>query len=196
MEIREFWVRYLPSGRYVVQGAYECMNCNSLSVATVPQSGGSATNLEQADHQISTQAAMWAPETVTGREFPDAPEHIAKAADEAYRSSSIGAFMGATILARAAIEATAKAKGISQGTLYSKIDQMVTQGVIRRVIADGAHEVRHLGNDMAHGDIEEPVEREDVEDVLELMSLVLQEAFETEARVRRVRQRRTGAPTI
>jgi hypothetical protein len=36
-------------------------------------------------------------------------------------------------------------------------------------VRDGAHEVRHLGNEMAHGDFVEPVDGEDAELVLQLM---------------------------
>ncbi|MBU5868948.1 DUF4145 domain-containing protein, partial [Vibrio cholerae O1] len=60
---------------------------------------------------------------------------------------------GAVILARAVIEATAKDKGITNGNLYAKIDQLHISGLIREHIKEAAHEVRLGGNDVAHGDI-------------------------------------------
>lgn len=55
------------------------------------------------------------------------------------------------MLARAVIEATAKAKEITTGTLYKKIEKMHEQGLLSELVRDQAHEVRYLGNDMAHG---------------------------------------------
>lgn len=122
--------------------------------------------------------------------FEDVPEHIAGAAREAYRCRSIGAHRAAVLLARSAIEATAKRKGFKDGGLNTKIDKMFEVSLIREHIRDGAHEVRHLGNDMAHGDFVEPVEPEDSELLLTLMSEVLDEVFQGPARVEKARAAR------
>lgn len=136
---------------------------------------------------------MW-PEKVGGKEFRDVPEHIADAADEAYRCSSINALRAAVLLARSVIEATAKEKSISKGSLWEKIDVLHKQGFIREHIKDGAHEVRLLGNDMAHGDFVEPIDTEDAELILTLMTEVLDEVFQSPARVERARQKRANKP--
>lgn len=132
---------------------------------------------------------IW-PERVGGKQFPDVPEQIAAAADEAYRCFSISALRGAVLLARSVIEATAKAKGITSGSLMKKIDDMHTEGLIREYVKDAAHEVRHLGNDMAHGDFVDPVEPEEAEMVLALMDEVLNEVFQSPARVAKARAAR------
>ncbi len=48
---------------------------------------------------------------------------------------------------------------------------------------DEAHEVRHLANDMADGDFVQPVDHEDAALVLTLMDEVLEEVFQSPARV-------------
>lgn len=102
----------------------------------------------------------------------------------------VDAHRAAAILARAVIEATAKDKGITTGRLVQKIDAMYDARLIREDVRDGAHEVRYLGNDIAHGDFVEPVSKEDADLVLTLMDEVLEEVFQSPARVKRRRDNR------
>ena len=67
---------------------------------------------------------------------------------------------------------------------------MYEQNFLREHIKEQAHEVRHLGNDMAHGDFVEPISTEEADEVLELMAEVLHEVFESQARLLRVRNAR------
>jgi len=129
---------------------------------------------------------------VVGKEFPDVPDRIAEAADEAHRCLSIKAYRAAVLLARSVIEATAKEKGITTGSLLSKIDEMFDRRLIREHVKDGAHEVRHLGNEMAHGDFVEPVREDEAELILVLMGEVLVEVFQSVARVQRARELRAA----
>lgn len=134
---------------------------------------------------------IW-PESPDGKAFPDVPDHIAQAADEAYRCFSINALRAATLLARSVIEATAKAKGITGGNLVKKIDDMQAAGFIRPDVAEGAHEVRYLGNDMAHGDFVQPVDADEAELALTLMAEVLEEVFQAPARIAGARAKRVA----
>lgn len=90
-------------------------------------------------------------------------------------------------MARSVIEATAKAKGIITGRLIEKIDELEKQRIIRPTVAAGCHEVRHLGNDMAHGDFTEPVSGDDAAEILVLMAELLHDVFQQDARVARLR---------
>lgn len=133
----------------------------------------------------------WHPKTVSGRTYPDIPEHIAPAASEAFKCYSIGAYRGAVMLARAVIEASAKDKGVTKGTLFSKIDELVAQGHVRKMMAEAAHEVRMAGNDMAHGDFAtEAITEEDADEILGFMEDFLREMFEIPTRVKRRKERR------
>jgi len=132
----------------------------------------------------------WEPRYVAGQDFPDVPERIAGAAGEAHKSASIGNRMSAILMARTVIEATAKDKGVTKGMLQAKIEAMFKEGLVRQHIKESADEIRHFGNDMAHGDIAEPVDDDDVTEVLALMDEVLNEVYQSHARLAKVKERR------
>ena len=71
-----------------------------------------------------------------------------------------------------------------------KIDSLQTMGVIRFATAEAAHEIRHFGNDMAHGDISDQPDPDDAIEVLAIMDEVLNEVFQGPARTARVKSRR------
>jgi hypothetical protein len=118
--------------------------------------------------------------------FGDVPPSVADAAAEAVLCMQAGALRGSILLARAVIEASAKDKGVTKGTLEKKIDQLHERGFIRTYLRDGAHEVRYTGNDMAHGDFPSEISREDAEVLLQLMREVLMEIYQDPARRERL----------
>jgi Domain of unknown function (DUF4145) len=137
----------------------------------------------------------WYPVDTRGKRYPDLPAEIAAAASEAHKCMAVEAYRGAVLLARSVIEATAKDKGVATGTLVTKIDAMYRARLIREDIRDGAHEVRYLANDAAHGDFAEPVPRPDAELILTLMDEVLEEIYQSPARVARRRAARLNEGT-
>lgn len=70
--------------------------------------------------------------------------------------------------------------------IAAKIDQLAAQGLIRAAVSEQAHEIRHLGNSAAHGDLGDPVTAEDSEEVLHLMGEVLNEVWQSPARAARL----------
>ena len=54
-------------------------------------------------------------------------------------------------------------------------------GVIRPATLTLAHAIRVIGNDMAHGDVEELPTEEDATDALHLMDLILEEVYQATA---------------
>ncbi|OIH95241.1 hypothetical protein BIU90_02920 [Curtobacterium sp. MCBA15_001] len=132
----------------------------------------------------------WLPLSAESPEVLDVPPAIARAAKEAYSSRSVGNQMAAVLMARTVVEATAKAKGIEGKTLAAKINGMREADLIRPDIAELAHEVRFAGNEMAHGDIDVPIDETDAEEILALMAEVLSEVFQGPARVARVKAKR------
>ncbi|GLW92461.1 DUF4145 domain-containing protein [Actinokineospora globicatena] len=164
-------------GASVQEVAAECCVCQSLLIGH--RSGGWFV---PADGRA-----------IVGKAFPDVPSPIAAAASQAYMCSQAGAPYGAMILARAVIEATAKEKQIVTGGLLAKIDELHSQGVIREYVRAGAHEVRHFGNEIAHGDLVAAIDPADVELALELMGEVLREVFQAPARVAAATAKRQAA---
>jgi hypothetical protein len=133
------------------------------------------------------------PTHVGGKEFPDVPIEIAETADEAHRCYSIHAYRSAMSMTRAVVEATAKEKGINSGSLESKINELSAKGWIRNDTKDAAHAVRLVGNDAAHGDLVALiVDEDDAKDVLDLMDNILDEVFQSPAKVARVKANRAA----
>lgn len=183
------------------EAAYECPNCGRLNLAS--EWDPDTTSNGVADSRIADsrhwERPVWLPLRGEVREFPDVPGHIAQAASEATLCHSVGAYRAVGALARAVIEATAKDKGAEGGNLAARIDALRHGDHIREHTKAQAHEVRHFGNDMAHGDFVDPVTQEEAEEVLELMAEVLDEVYQSPARLERRRQARLakkgGAPT-
>lgn len=149
-----------------------------------------------AEHVIATLEAnangRWLPNRGIGKDFADVPPHIAEAASEAHSCHSINAYRASTLLARSVIEATAKHEGIAAGSLFEKIDALAAQGKLRAHIKEAAHEIRQFGNDMAHGDFIQKVDEEESALVLTLMGEVLDDVYQSPARVRKAKAARAA----
>ncbi|MEV6419979.1 DUF4145 domain-containing protein [Streptomyces sp. NPDC051662] len=60
------------------------------------------------------------------------------------------------------VEASAKEKGVTTGSLIAKINELHNLGLLRGHLKEAAHEVRFGGNEAAHGDLA-PVDHETAE---------------------------------
>ena len=94
-------------------------------------------------------------------------------------------------MARAAVEATAKERGITKGNLESKIDQLAKDDHISEAMRLAAHEIRFAGNEAAHGDlVDEPITVDDAAEIVDLMDAILERVYQEPAKVARVRASR------
>ncbi|MFE7653377.1 DUF4145 domain-containing protein [Streptomyces bottropensis] len=172
---------------------YQCANCRRLLLAygwtdVQPTNGWGDTPSDLWDHPQAREP-RWLPPARSFKTFPDVPAAIESLAVEAHDCLAIKADRAAVTLARAVVEASAKEKGVTRGSLISKIDELHNQGLLRGHIKEAAHEVRFGGNEAAHGDLT-PVDHDAAEEILTLMDEVLNELFQSPARVARARQRR------
>lgn len=190
----------------LLQAFYLCDQCHRASIGiTVVDDDrlrySHAVDLLEMENELGH--LTWLPLQATSKNFPDVLAHIADAASEAHKCRSVDSLKAAILMARAVVEATAKHHGIIKGTLEAKIDAMFAHGFISELIKDSAHEIRHLGNDMAHGDFAEPqaesdtseptpieVTADDAEEILALMDMMLDEVFQKPAKVQRLREAR------
>jgi hypothetical protein len=175
-----------PVSQITAAALFGCDNCSAVMLGMSSWAGhpGDVDGGDWVELLTDADAALdWYPNADTSRHFAHVPAHIASAASEAYRCHGIGAERAAVMLARAVVEATAKACDITSGTLYAKITALREQGLIRVLIEQAAHKVRQFGNEMAHGDFIEPISKLDADLVLTLMSKVLDEVFQTPAQV-------------
>lgn len=182
------WVEGI--GSQPTPGAFRCDSCGVLSIG-FSGPGWEVRHVNGSTQDLDTlEELTWFPKRVEGASFPDVPEPIASVASEAFQCHSIGAYRAALMLARTVVEATAKDQGITTGTLASKINQMADSQLIRLAIKVAADEIRLIGNDMAHGDLDALVTEEDAAEILELMSVVLTEVYELPARLEARRKAR------
>lgn len=177
---------------YTAQGIAKCDHCGRASAGFTTKPNQNAQHAVDYLSHAPDDSITWYPSVGHAPEFPDVPDHIARAAQEAHSSRSINALMAAILMARTVVEATAKEKSITTGNLLSKIDELAGQNIIRDDTKEAAHEIRHLGNDMAHGDISDLPDADDVADVLALMDEVLNEVFQGPAKTARLRARRSS----
>ncbi|WP_447924743.1 DUF4145 domain-containing protein [Georgenia muralis] len=149
----------------ILERAFTCDNCGRMNMLSSIQPKGVSHSV----HAFRGREE-WYPRSGERREFIDVPGHIADAASEATLCFSVGAYRAAGSLARAVVEATAKDKGAVGRDLYQRIEALGTAGYVRTHTKDQAHEVRHFGNGMAHGDFTDPVTSEEAAEVIELTS--------------------------
>lgn len=156
----------------------ECTECRGLVSAVV-------------SYQQPDRWHRYYPHELPKHNFPDVPSPIASAASEAHLCLASGGPRGAVALARAVVEATAKYNKITTGMLDEKIDALATKGLIRPHTQEAAHEVRHYGNEVAHGDlVNEPITPEEAAEVLVLMDVILREVFQGPAELKKLQQTR------
>lgn len=149
--------------------------------------GGPVCGTRRVPSGITT---VW-PAVVHRRVYSDVPEAIAAAASEARQALGAEAPRAAVAMARAVVEATAKDKGITNGTVQTKINQLAADGHISEAMKEAAHEIRFAGNEAAHGDlVGEPISVEEASEVVELMDAILERVYQEPAKVARVRASR------
>lgn len=132
----------------------------------------------------------WYPAKPLGKEYENVPNDIASAASEAYACFSINANRAAVLLARTAVQAIAKDKGIHTANLYSDIEQMANAHVITDQLKEEAHEIRFLGNDMAHGDLGTAVDPDDAADILGFLDSLLDYVYQQPMAIQKRRELR------
>lgn len=204
MTLRESVGEFPDDDNGGVWGLYQCNGCGCCSM------GHAYAAISEVDHAYAWGAKTsisfaqilqfyadkgeltWYPASGSTIVFEHIPEHVAEAAQEAKSCLGAGHRRAAVQLARSVVEATAKDKGVTIKGIKAKIDAMFDQRLIREHIRDGAHEVRYLGNDMAHGDFTESVASEDAGMVLQLMHELLVEVYESPGRVQQVKDRRAA----
>jgi hypothetical protein len=189
MESTVYWV---PRGQ-VWFGAFQCDECGVLSIGYAPRHDGYQSALPgRISTVLDEKSIQWLPAVGDFASFEHVPEDIAQAASEAHACHSICAYRGAAILARAVVEATAKNKKAEGRDLYNRIERLNELGLLRGVMTTMAHDIRMLGNDMAHGDFAESPSEEDSEEILAFMDALLAEVYQHDGMVAARKARRSS----
>lgn len=161
---------------YDPAACYTCDHC-SKPIAVIPNAYG--------------MISQYWPTNVKGRDFPEVPKALADAASQAHLCLSAGAAIGAVAVARAVVEAIAKAHGIIKGDLKAKIERLHAEGHISATMRDAATEIRFAGNEAAHGDlVDERPGVEDAAEIVGLMDSMLYRVYQEPASVAKIRTKR------
>jgi hypothetical protein len=119
--------------------AYSCRTCASVVVAKAPA------------WDLPVEAVFPASQTFSDDLPPRAREYLVQA------FNTLSSPAGAVMLAASAVDSMLKAKGLTAGNLYTRIDQAAASNLITQSMAKWAHEVRLDANDQRHADDSAPL---------------------------------------
>ena len=149
--------------------AYACTRCAGVITANAPGWDHDVNSIFPSTQDVSE----------------DLPERARAYLNQALNSLSSPA--GAVMLAASAVDAMLKAKELTAGSLYSRIDEAVKAHLITDQMAEWAHDVRLDANDQRHSDDNAPLPNaEQAKKCVEFATAFGQFLFVLPARVERV----------
>jgi len=119
--------------------AYGCRKCGGAIVATAPAVNAEITEIYPVPRELSDDLP------------PRVREYLGQAVN------SLSSPSGAVMLAASAVDSMLKAKSLTEGTLYTRIDKAAEDHLITPDMAKWAHEVRLDANDQRHADDAAPL---------------------------------------
>ena len=97
----------------------------------------------------------------------------------------------AALMARSALQVITRDQGATGNTLYEEIESLATSGVLSPTIKDWSHEVRELGNPVAHANPDdEETSAEDAEDIVKFLDFLLKYLYDLPKQINDYRNRR------
>ncbi|ELS9504856.1 DUF4145 domain-containing protein [Vibrio parahaemolyticus] len=115
-------------------GVYVCSSCGGVVTAWATNSGFSVQEFFPQIQLIS-------------EDIPEMPRAYLQQAHSSFHAPA-----GAVMLAASAVDAMLKQKGLTEGSLYSRIQKACESNIITEDMAKWAHEVRLDANDQRHAD--------------------------------------------
>jgi hypothetical protein len=116
-------------------GIYFCSRCGGVVAAASANNEGEAIEIfpspTKVDDELPTKAKGYLEQAVASMHAP----------------------AGAVMLAASAVDAMLKAKSLTSGSLYSRIDEAAESHLITAEMAAWAHEIRLDANDQRHADV-------------------------------------------
>lgn len=122
-------------------GVYICSSCNKFILAEGKLGNQSTNEIECLYPEV--------------KEIPnELPERAKKFLEQAF--SSLNAPDGAAMLAGSAVDSMLKEKGLKEGSVYTRIETAVKDGILTKEMGEWAHEVRLGSNRPRHSDEQNP----------------------------------------
>lgn len=120
---------------------YRCTSCNFVVLTQSTLGNQSTRNLLALYPEVEAVAQ-------------ELPENARRYLEQAI--GSLHAPDGAAMLAGSAVDAMLKKKGLINGSVYSRIDTAIENGILTKDMGDWAHDVRLGSNRPRHSDAEDP----------------------------------------
>ena len=178
-------------------GVFTCHHCDFFMMAlgvlpeiAIVRTGRPSDWLKGLEESKERGYLEWYPADVADVEYEGLPPNIARAASEAHVSLRNGQLIAAAITTRATLEAIVKAQGASGKTLEAKVDDLHASHKIHQLLKDQAHAIRHVGNEMAHGDFATFPDEEEVEHIIEFMDALIDTHYVQPARLQAAQDKR------
>ena len=176
--MQKLWLQNVSRNElsWITWAAYCCASCRQLILAASTVSSANTLN----DNVIAIFPAG-------DRELsPDIPERARRYLQQAIQAKAM--HDGCAMLVASAVDAMLKAKGLKDGSLFDRIDNAVTTGLLTPEMASWAHEIRLASNAPRHADLDDPhVTDDEAANLLEFASVLAQFLFELPAKVQRGR---------
>lgn len=163
---------YLGQNRRI-WGIYQCGRCGGVIVAAAVEPQGEITEMYPSPAEVSE----------------DIPATAGAYLEQAMHS--LHAPAGAVMLAASAIDAMLKAKGLTEGSLNTRINAAAAQHIITSDMAEWAHEIRLDANDQRHADVNAIPGAADARKAVQFAQALGEFMFVFPARVQRARSDRT-----
>lgn len=97
----------------------------------------------------------------------------------------------AALMARSALQVSLRVQSAQGRTLKDEIDDLAGKGVLPKIMAEWAHEVRELGNDSAHPKPgQAPTDPKDAKDIVEFLEFFLEYSYSLPERIEKYRARK------
>jgi Domain of unknown function (DUF4145) len=119
------------------------------------------------------------------------PEQVQRFWIQAHQSARSEIWDGASVMARSAMQVTFREQGAVGRTLKDEVDDLSEKGLLPRVMKEWATELRLLGNEAAHPDVDlVEANPQDIRDALEFLDQLLKYLYDLPAGIRQYRERR------
>jgi Domain of unknown function (DUF4145) len=97
----------------------------------------------------------------------------------------------AAVMARSALQFALRDKGATPAKLFKEIEELANRGILHPLMKDWSHEVRELGNDSAHPDLNAPpTDPKDARDIVQFLDFLLMYLYDLPKHISDYRQRR------
>ena len=126
--------------------------------------------------------------------FPDHwPEDIGRYWLQSKRSLVSKNWDAAALMARSALQLALRRHDAKGKTLKQEIDDLANQGLLPPIIKEWSHEVRDLGNDMAHPEPgQQAISPQDARDVVKFLDFLLDYLYTIPHQINEYRARKTN----